>query len=153
MIIFGGSPINVAVPPIFEQKISVIKKGTGLMSNNLQAAKVIGKTKITVVTLSKNAEATAVNTAKEARTSFGLPFVFFKISFASQVNMPDFEAICTIIIIETNKNITLKSIEEIKYCSRLSGVLSVANKPKNNVREPPKSAITTFGIFSHAIKI
>ena len=35
------------------------------------------------------AEATAVNTANATKTIFGLPLVFFKISLASQVNMPD----------------------------------------------------------------
>ena len=69
--------------------ISVIKNGIGLMSNNLQAANVIGITRITVVTLSKKADATAVNIASATKTSFGLPLVFFKISLASQVNMPD----------------------------------------------------------------
>ena len=31
IIIFGGSPINVDVPPTLEAIISVIKKGTGLI--------------------------------------------------------------------------------------------------------------------------
>ena len=57
--------------------------------DNLQAANVIGITRITVVTLSKNAEATAVKIARATKTNFGLPFVFFKISLANQVNMPD----------------------------------------------------------------
>ncbi|TVX97562.1 hypothetical protein FPZ49_35025 [Paenibacillus cremeus] len=30
IMIFGGSPMRVAVPPIFEAKICVIRKGTGL---------------------------------------------------------------------------------------------------------------------------
>ena len=92
IMIFGGSPIRVAVPPIFEQMISVIKKGTGLRSSFLQAAKVMGITRITVVTLSRKALANAVKKASENKTSLGLPFVCFKISFAIQVNMPDFAA-------------------------------------------------------------
>jgi hypothetical protein len=53
MIIFGGSPIKVAAPPMFEHKISPIKNGIGSLSSILQTAKVMGITKITVVTLSK----------------------------------------------------------------------------------------------------
>ena len=61
MIIFGGSPINVAVPPIFDEIISVIKIGTGEIESSFAMMKVIGIIRITVVTLSKNAEITAVN--------------------------------------------------------------------------------------------
>ena len=82
MIIFGGSPINVAVPPIFEQKISVIKKGIGLISNFLAIEKVIGIIKITVVTLSKKALTTAVKTPNTTITLMGWPFVIFKKLFA-----------------------------------------------------------------------
>ena len=109
MIMFGGSPINVAVPPMFEARISVINKGTGFISSSLAIAKVTGIIRITVVTLSKNADATAVNNAKQQRIVLGCPFVFFNISFATQLNIPLRVAILTIIIIDTSKKITLKS--------------------------------------------
>ena len=64
MIMFGGSPIRVAVPPILDAKISVIKYGNGLTPNLSATKKVTGTTSITVVTLSKNADATAVNKAR-----------------------------------------------------------------------------------------
>ena len=44
---FGGSPINVAVPPILDAKTSVNKNGIGSISNFLAIAKVIGNIKIT----------------------------------------------------------------------------------------------------------
>ena len=110
IIMFGGSPIKVAVPPIFDAKISVIKNGRGFMSNSFAIANVIGIIKITVVTLSKNAETTAVKIAKQNKITFGRPFVFFNIAFASQLNIPLRVAILTIIIIETSKKITLKSM-------------------------------------------
>ena len=109
IIIFGGSPINVAVPPIFDAKISVIKNGNGLISNCFAIKKVTGIIKITVVTLSKNADVTAVKTPKVNKTSFGCPFVNLKSSFAIQLNIPLRVAILTIIIIDTSKKITLKS--------------------------------------------
>ena len=68
MMIFGGSPIKVAVPPILEAKTSVIKNGTGSVSNSFAITKVIGIIRTTVVTLSKNADATAVNAAKARNT-------------------------------------------------------------------------------------
>ena len=39
IIIFGGSPIKVAVPPIFEAKTSPIKNGIGLISSLLPQEK------------------------------------------------------------------------------------------------------------------
>jgi len=114
IMIFGGSPINVAVPPIFDAKISVIKNGSGFISNCFAIKKVTGIMRITVVTLSKNAEVTAVKIPRVKSTSFGCPLVSLKSSFAIQLNIPLLVAILTIIIIDTSKNITLKSTKLIK---------------------------------------
>ena len=70
-MIFGGSPISVAVPPIFDATNSVIRNGIGGISNSFAITKVTGMIKITVVTLSKNADTTAVNNAKEKRIILG----------------------------------------------------------------------------------
>ena len=78
IIIFGGSPINVAVPPIFDAKISVKRKGIGLISNLLAIKKVTGIINITVVTLSKNADAIAVNSPSANNIPTGCPLVSFK---------------------------------------------------------------------------
>ena len=80
------------------------------MSSFLAIKNVTGIIKITVVTLSKNAEVTAVNKPNTNSISTGFPPVCFKSSFAIQLNIPLFVAILTIIIIATSKNITLKSI-------------------------------------------
>lgn len=69
---------------------------------------------MTVVTLSKNAEVTAVKIPRVKSTSFGCPLVSLKSSFAIQLNIPLLVAILTIIIIDTSKNITLKSTKLIK---------------------------------------
>ena len=71
MIMFGGSPISVAVPPILDMRISIIKKGTAFMSNFFATRKVIGITRITVVTLSKNADATAVKIPRTHKIATG----------------------------------------------------------------------------------
>ena len=60
IIIFGGSPIIVAAPPILENSTSAINNGTGCKSNTLANCMVTGVSKRIVVTLSKNAESTAV---------------------------------------------------------------------------------------------
>ena len=114
IIIFGGSPIRVAVPPIFEEIISVNKYGIGFISNFLAIENVIGIISITVVTLSKNALTIAVKSPRQTKILIGWPFVSFNNSFAIQLNTPLFVVMVTIIIIETNKKITLKSIKFIK---------------------------------------
>ena len=153
IIMFGGSPINVAVPPMFDAKISVIKNGIGLISNSFAITNVTGMIKMTVVTLSRNAETIAVNIANDIKINFGLPFVNFNISFAIQLNIPLLVAIDTIIIIETRRNITLKSTKLIKYPTSKVPLtsLSCPNKPKISVKAAPNKATVTLGIFSVAI--
>ena len=114
IIMFGGSPIRVAVPPILDANISVIKNGIGLISNSFAITKVTGMIKITVVTLSRKADTIAVKNAREINMCLGDPFVIFSISLAIQLNIPLLVAIDTIIIIETRRNITLKSTKLIK---------------------------------------
>jgi hypothetical protein len=59
-MIFGGSPISVAVPQRFEAIIIGITNFNGLISNILAIPIATGTIKNIVVTLSKNAESTAV---------------------------------------------------------------------------------------------
>lgn len=73
IIIFGGSPINVAVPPIFEKIISESKYGTGFTCKMRVIDKVTGTTRSTVVTLSKNAEPSAVSKESEIKILIGFP--------------------------------------------------------------------------------
>mmetsp|Transcript_23334 Transcript_23334/g.36502 ORF Transcript_23334/g.36502 Transcript_23334/m.36502 type:complete len:263 (+) Transcript_23334:1668-2456(+) len=60
MMIFGGSPIMVAVPPTLEKIASEIRKGRGSMFTSLHSLQVTGAISKMVVTLSKKAERTAV---------------------------------------------------------------------------------------------
>ena len=64
MMMFGGSPISVAVPPMFEAMISMITSGIGSMSSASASRNVIGTISRTVVRLSRNAESTAVVAAR-----------------------------------------------------------------------------------------
>ena len=70
---FGGSPISVAVPPIFDAMISISTSGIGSMSSASASRNVIGTINRTVVRLSKNADSTAVDSASEMTIASGRP--------------------------------------------------------------------------------
>ena len=73
MMMLGGSPISVAVPPMFDASTSAIRKGTGLTPRRSQTSSVTGAMSSTVVTLSRSADATAVIIASSTMTANGLP--------------------------------------------------------------------------------
>jgi hypothetical protein len=56
---FGGSPMRVAVPPMFDARTCEIRKGTGVVSSRWAMKKMTGVKRTTVVTLSRNALITA----------------------------------------------------------------------------------------------
>ena len=62
---FGGSPISVAVPPMLEATISITISGTGSTSSASASRNVIGTISRIVVTLSRNADSTAVVIASD----------------------------------------------------------------------------------------
>lgn len=64
-MIFGGSPMSVAVPQRFEAMIIGITKRAGCISNILEIEIATGVIRNMVVTLSRNAERTAVMTKNE----------------------------------------------------------------------------------------
>ena len=64
IMILGGSPMSVAVPPILDARIWVIKKGMGFKCSLRVMLKVTGTMSSTVVTLSSSAENTAVMAAR-----------------------------------------------------------------------------------------
>ena len=53
---FGGSPIRVAVPPMFEAKTCAIRYGNGETRSVRAIVSVTGVSRTTVVTLSRKAE-------------------------------------------------------------------------------------------------
>ncbi len=52
-MILGGSPITVAVPPIFEARASEMRRGMGLILRTFESSRVAGTIRRTVVTLSR----------------------------------------------------------------------------------------------------
>ena len=60
IMMLGGSPIIVAAPPILEKRTSEMRIGMGLRSKTLASCMVTGVRRSMVVTLSRNADSTAV---------------------------------------------------------------------------------------------
>ena len=109
-MMFGGSPMSVAVPPMLDAMISVMKNGTGLISSILQTVKVTGPMSRTVVTLSKNAERTAVIRQNNTMIIHGLPFATFAVLMAMYSNMHDCFTTATNIIMPTKTPSVPKSM-------------------------------------------
>ncbi len=85
MMMFGGSPISVAVPPMLEAITSMITSGSGSMSSASASRNVIGTMSRIVVRLSRNAESTAVVSERETTTASGRPRESWPARIASQV--------------------------------------------------------------------
>ena len=90
IIILGGSPIRVAVPPMLDAMIWVMKKGMGLIRSMLVMARVMGPMRSTVVTLSRKADKTAVIKANNTISGQGRPLAIFAALMAMYSKMPEF---------------------------------------------------------------
>ena len=88
-MMLGGSPISVAVPPMFDARISVMKNGMGFTSSSLHTVSVMGPMSSTVVTLSKNADSTAVSSTNSSMTFHGSPLASRAALMARNSNMPE----------------------------------------------------------------
>ena len=73
MMMLGGSPMSVATPPMLENSASESRNGAGLTSNISQRTMVTGAITTTVVTLSRNAETTAVTAPRNSSRRNELP--------------------------------------------------------------------------------
>jgi hypothetical protein len=110
MMMFGGSPISVAVPPMFEASTSAIRYGLGSISSSFAISSVTGVNSSTVVTLSRNAEATAVSAISITMMRNGLPSASFAQRTAAHSNTPVVDRTWTSTIIPINRKITFQSI-------------------------------------------
>ena len=75
MMMFGGSPMRVAVPPMLEAIASARRNGIGDSPSRSHTSRVTGATSSTVVTLSSSADATAVMTTRSTMVAKGRPRV------------------------------------------------------------------------------
>jgi hypothetical protein len=109
MMMFGGSPMSVAAPPMLEEKTSATRNGTGLMASRSQTSSVTGATSSTVVTLSRNAEATAVMSTSRTMIRRGEPFARLAAQIAVYSNTPVLRSTPTMIIMPRSRKTTSQS--------------------------------------------
>ncbi len=74
MMMFGGSPMSVAAPPMLEASTSAIRYGCAAIRSRLHTTMVTGATSMMVVTLSRKGEATAVIAISMTISRYGRPF-------------------------------------------------------------------------------
>src|ERR1700757_1158131 len=73
MMMLGGSPTNVAVPPMFDANASAIRNGAALIVSRSHTNRVTGAINNTVVTLSSRGDAIAVASTNRIMMRSGEP--------------------------------------------------------------------------------
>jgi len=115
IMMLGGSPINVAVPPMLEAIISVIRNGSGLILSWPAMAKVTGTIKSTVVTLSRRADRTAVIRERAASIFNGSPLELLAALTARYSKTPVCLVMPTMSIMPTKSPMVLKSMASTAF--------------------------------------
>ena len=110
MRMFGGSPMRVAVPPMLEAKIWLIRYGTGETPSVRAIDSVTGVSSTTVVTLSRTDDSSAVATARRTSSRNGSPRERWIARPATYSKKPVLRSPPARIIIPANRKMTLKSI-------------------------------------------
>ena len=110
MMMLGGSPTSVAVPPMFDANASAIKNGAGLIASRSHTNSVTGAMSNTVVTLSSRADAIAVTSTSRIMTRSGEPRARLADQIATYSNTPVWRSTLTMIIMPSSKKMTSQSI-------------------------------------------
>ena len=118
IITLGGSPTNVATPPVSDRIASAINGGIALIFILSHILIVIGAIRMIAVTLSITTEIKVVKVPKYTTSIHGSPFDSFVAFIATNSKKPHISSIAAKIIIPTNNPITLKSIAVNKLCSQ-----------------------------------
>ena len=109
IMMFGGSPMSVAVPPMLEARICDMRYGmTSTLSCEVML-NVIGTVRSTVVTLSSSAEQTIVIDESTTSSAIGCAFTFCAAHIARKLKSPVSLVILTMIIMPMSSPIVLKS--------------------------------------------
>ena len=140
---FGGSPISVAVPPIFEKIASRIRIGTVGSPSSWVIRIVTGAIRITVVTLSMKADTIAVASRNSTVTNTPFPLVCRAICTARYSNTPVVAMMFTMIIMPTSSPSTFRST--LPNMSLNPATLNTTISPA------PSIAAIVLSIFSDAI--
>ncbi len=105
----GGSPMSVAVPPMFDAITMGSRNAIGGIASCSAICIAIGVTKITVVTLSASADRPPVNHVTSRITVRGSPRVPFISRATAQVNTPVDLRTPTTAIIDASRSSTFRS--------------------------------------------
>ena len=116
IMMLGGSPTSVAVPPMLDAMICMISSGTGGMPNFDATMIVIGAISRIDVRLSRNADSTAVIVTISITTASGRPSETRIATIASCSKMPVRSVIVTMIIIPTSSPSVSRSIASNASC-------------------------------------
>jgi hypothetical protein len=117
MMMLGGSPIRVAVPPMLEMIAWLITYILGSRPMPAVSSMMIGMMIRTVVTLSRKADRTAVTMEKRIRIFKGLPWVSSAMRTETIEKKPDFRRMATMDIMPSSSMIVSKSINSMAVCS------------------------------------
>ena len=110
MMMFGGSPIRVAAPPMLDASTSAIRNGCAAMSRRSQITSVTGATSMMMVTLSSTGDAIPVININITISRKGLPRDRFAAQIARKSNSPVCLMIPTITIIPSSRKMTFQSM-------------------------------------------
>src|SRR6201998_818414 len=91
MMMLGGSPISVAVPPMFDANASAIKNGAAPIASRSHTSSVTGAISNTVVTLSNRADANAVTSTSRIMMRSGEPWARLAAGIADDQRIDDNE--------------------------------------------------------------
>jgi len=139
-MIFGGSPIKVAAPPMLEDNVCPKMKGIGEMSSALHIDIVTGTISKMIVTLSTNIEVIAVNEHNISISFQRLPLLSLVAFKPTQLNTPVSPIIATIIIMPRSKPIVLKSMRSIITSSASTGCTISKKIPVTTIAKAPINA-------------
>ena len=110
IMMFGGSPISVAVPPMFEARICEIRYGLTSTLSCAVMLNVIGTVSRTVVTLSRKAEQTIVSAESATSREIGRALTFLADQMARKLKSPVSLVMLTMIIMPIKSPSVLKSM-------------------------------------------
>ena len=108
IMMFGGSPISVAVPPMFEARICEIRYGLTSTLSCAVMLNVIGTVSRTVVTLSRKAEQTIVSAESATSREIGRALTF--LADQRKLKSPVSLVMLTMIIMPIKSPSVLKSM-------------------------------------------
>src|SRR5918993_1096226 len=141
---FGGSPMRVDAPPMFDAMTCVSKNGIGEASRASAIRNVTGTMRMTVVTLSRKAERNAVTMASSMRMRPGRALPHWALFMARYSKTPVRSRIATITIIPARSPMVFQSMNSLAACSWLT-------TPKATSTAAPRRASTVRWASSKAM--